>query len=218
MNTRQIIDKFRRLGALAFDNAVRLHEDAILLFDENRIPSALHTEILSVEEIGKSFLNEHYVFHAVDDYEISDEELDWHSQHSFSHRAKQQWFARHAEFDVSRRLMRLLRNGDLERIKQDATYVGFPRKGKRADLTKRVRTPFRTSRRTTEQLITEVNDFLVTLALGTRKGLYILDIPEIHDWISQPQFEAHLRRAWPRMRKSVARRIRAIERLDDQEE
>ncbi|MBL7220213.1 MAG: AbiV family abortive infection protein [Phycisphaerae bacterium] len=53
------ISQIRRVATASFENAVRLHEDAILLFDEDRIPSALHTSALSIEETGKYFMHEH---------------------------------------------------------------------------------------------------------------------------------------------------------------
>lgn len=51
-NIQSILGKVRRVAKASFENAVRLHEDAIFLFDENRIPSALHTSVLSIDELA----------------------------------------------------------------------------------------------------------------------------------------------------------------------
>ncbi|MDO9542117.1 MAG: AbiV family abortive infection protein [Kiritimatiellia bacterium] len=55
--------KIRRIATRSFENAVRLHEDAVFLFDRRRFPSALHSSILSIEELGKYFMYEDVWWH-----------------------------------------------------------------------------------------------------------------------------------------------------------
>ena len=53
-----VLRKIQRIAAASFKNAVRLHEDAVLLFKKERIPSALLMSALSIEEIGRYFMFE----------------------------------------------------------------------------------------------------------------------------------------------------------------
>lgn len=53
-----VLRKIQRIATASFKNAVRLHEDAVLLFNRGRIPSALLMSALSMEEIGKYFMFE----------------------------------------------------------------------------------------------------------------------------------------------------------------
>lgn len=216
-----ILNKLQRMASLAFKNAVRLHEDAILLFEEDRIFSSLHTSALSIEELGKYYLNEEILFQSIGGSVYTEEELQECLQQSFSHVAKQRWFARRADHTfVSQTLVRILRSGELEVIKQKATYVGFPRKKRRIDFDKRVRTPFRSSRKRTMDFITAVNDYLIALSLGTRKGVYMGEfaVPEIDDWLAEQSFEQHFRELWPHMRTSTKRHIAELEKLEDDPE
>lgn len=214
-----ILNKLQRMATLSFENAVRLHEDAVLLFEEDRIPSSLHTSALSIEELGKYYLIEEFLFQSIGGVECTEEQLQEWLQMSFSHVAKQRWFARCADHSfVSQTLIRILRSGELEVIKQKVTYVGFPRKKRGIDFGKRIRTPFRTSRKRTMDFLTAVNDYLIVLSLGTRKGVYMLDVPEIDDWLAEQSFERHFRELWPHMRSSTKRHIAKLEKFEDDPE
>jgi len=215
---KSILNKLQRMATLAFENAVRLHEDAILLFEEDRIPSSLHTSVLSIEELGKYYLNEEILFQSMGGVESTEQELQECLQQSFSHVAKQRWFARRVDDSfLSQTLVRLLRSGELEVIKQKATYVSFPRKNRGIDFDKRIGTPFRTSRKRTTGFITAVNDYLIVLSLGTRKGVGMGEfaVPQIDDWLAEQSFERHFRELWPHMRPSTRRRIAELEKLED---
>lgn len=210
--------KVRRVAVASFENAVRLHEDAVLLYKEDRIPSSMHTSVLSIEEIGKYFMHEDVCFHNRVDRKWSVSEIQEFLASSYSHIAKHQWFIGQMEFRASKPLIKLLYKGQLERIKQMAIYVGFPRRGKFADMEKRLCTPFSTSKKLAEQFITLVNDFFVELSLGVRKGVYILDIPEIDDWLATAEFERYFVELWPKMQPAIRRRVLDLRRLRDDEE
>ena len=85
--------KIRRVATASFENAVRLHEDAILLFDENRIPSALHTSALSIEEIGKYFMHEDVWWHNRTGSRWRLQDMQRFLRAAYSHTSKQRWFA-----------------------------------------------------------------------------------------------------------------------------
>jgi AbiV family abortive infection protein len=210
--------KLPRLAVASFKNAIRLHEDAILLFKKDRIPSALHTAILSIEELGKYSIFEHIWYHSrVDPYVLTIEQLQESILDSYSHTIKQRWFINENRDDerfISKPLLRILKDGNLERIKQQATYVGLSRKGKNIDFKKRMTSPFRTSKKTTEKLITLVNDYIVVMAVGIRKGNFMLDVPEIDNWLAQKEVEDHFVDLWPIMQPSAKRFVDRMRRYD----
>jgi AbiV family abortive infection protein len=215
---KSVLQKIRRIAIASFENAVRLHEDAILLFENDRIPSALQMSALSIEEIGKYFMYEDVWWQHRTDGTWSIEEVQQFLRGVYSHTSKQSWFAgqiHYGPFFVSKLLLRILETGELENIKQKATYVGMPRKGKNIDFDKRLTSPKQTSRHRAEDFITMVNDYIIELAIGTRKGFYTLDIPEIDDWLAEPETERHFLELWPLMKKATKRRLEGMRKHDD---
>jgi AbiV family abortive infection protein len=208
--------KIQRIATASFKNAVRLHEDAILLFKNDRIPSAFQMSALSIEEIGKYFMFEDVWWHNRTDGIWSIEDMQQFLRGGYSHTSKQKWFAGHVDSPfVSKQLIRILETGELENIKQKATYVGMPRKGKNIDFDKRFTSPKQTSRRRAEDFITMVNDYIVDLAVGIRKGFYSLDILEIDNWLAEPEIERYFLELWPSMRKATKKRLEGMRKHDD---
>lgn len=212
-----VLRKIRRIAVASFENAVRLHEDAVLLFNKGRIPSALLMSALSIEEIGKYFMFEDVWWHNRTEGIWSIENMQQFLRGGYSHTLKQSWFAGQVHFSpfVSKPLLKILETGELEKIKQKATYVGMPRKGKNINFDKRRTSPKQTSRHRTEDFITMVNDFIIELAVGIRKGFYSLDIYEIDDWLAEPETERHFLELWPLMREATKKRLERMRKHDD---
>jgi len=211
-----VLRKIQRIATASFKNAVRLHEDAVLLFNRGRIPSALLMSALSMEEIGKYFMFEDVWWHNRIDGIWSIEDMQQFLCGGYSHTSKQSWFASHVDSPfVSKQLIRILQTGELENIKQKATYVGMPRKGKNINFDKRLTSPKQTSRNRTEDFITMVNDYIIELAVGIRKGFYSLDIYEIDDWLAEPETERHFLELWPLMREATKKRLKRMRKHDD---
>lgn len=211
-----VLRKIQRIAIASFENAVRLHEDAVLLFNRGRIPSALLMSALSMEEIGKYFMFEDVWWHNRIEGTWSLEDMQQFLRGGYSHTSKQSWFASHvASPFVSKQLIRILQKGELENIKQKATYVGMPRKGKNINFDKRLTSPKQTSRHRTEDFITMVNDYIIELAVGIRKGFYSLDIYEIDDWLAEPETERHFLELWPLMREATKKRLERMRKHDD---
>jgi len=211
-----VLRKIQRIATASFRNAVRLHEDAILLFKNDHIPSALQMSALSIEEIGKYFMYEDVWWHNRTEGTWSIEDMQQFLRGGYSHTSKQRWFAGqvHRPF-VSKQLIRILETGELENIKQKATYVGMPRKGRDINFDKRLTSPKQTSRRLAEDFITMVNDYIIELAVGIRKGYYGLDIPEIDDWLAEPETGRHFLELWSLMRKATKKRLESVRNYDD---
>ena len=211
-----VLRKIQRIAIASFENAMRLHEDAVLLFNRGRIPSALMMSALSMEEIGKYFMFEDVWWHNRIEGIWSIEDMQQFLRSGYSHTSKQRWFAGHVDSPfVSKQLIRILQTGELENIKQKATYVGMPRKGKNINFDKRLTSPRQTSRHRTEDFITMVNDYVIELAVGIRKGFYSLDIYEIDDWLAEPDTERHFLELWPLMGKATKRRLEEMRKHDD---
>ena len=212
-----VLRKIRRIATASFENAVRLHEDAILLFKKDRIPSAMQMSVLSIEEIGKYFMYEDVWWHNRTEGIWSIKDMQRFLLGVYSHTSKQSWFARQVHYSpfVSKPLLGILETGELENIKQKATYVGMPRKGKNINFDKRLTSPKQTSRRRAEDFITMVNDYIVELAVGTRKGFYTLDIPEIDNWLAEPETELYFLEFWPLMRETTKKRLERMRKHDD---
>jgi AbiV family abortive infection protein len=214
--TESVLRKIERIAAASFKNAVRLHEDAILLFKNDRIPSALQMSALSIEEIGKYFMFEDVWWQNRTGGIWSIEDMQQFLRGGYSHTSKQSWFAGHVDSSfVSKQLIRILQTGELENIKQKATYVGMPRKGKNINFDKRLTSPKQTSRRRVEDFITMVNDYIIELAVGTRKGFYSLDISEIYDWLAELETERHFLELWPLMGKTTKKRLEEMRKHND---
>jgi AbiV family abortive infection protein len=214
-----VLRKIQRIAIASFKNAVRLHEDAVLLFNRGRIPSALLMSALSIEEIGKYFIFEDVWWHNRTESKWPIQDIQYFLRRIYSHTSKQSSFARQVHYSpfVSKPLIKILETGELENIKQKATYVGMPRKGKNINFDNRLTSPKQTSRHRTEDFITMVNDFIIELAVGTRKGFYILDIDEIDDWLAEPETERHFLELWPLMREATKKRLARMRKHDDLE-
>lgn len=218
MRNDLVLQKIRRVAAASFENAVRLHEDSVLLLGEDRTPSSVHMSVLAIEELGKYFLYENVWYHNRVDRQWTIREMqDW-LQTGYSHIRKQNWFLGQASGPIlSKPLQRLIAGGKLEQIKQRATYVGIPRKGRVIDFGRRYTTPRTTSARLAQDLVTMVNDYLLDLSLGVRKGFYGLDIPQVDDWLANPATERHFAQLWPLRRPSTIKRLARLREHDDEE-
>jgi AbiV family abortive infection protein len=198
------VRKAARMSAAAFLNAIRLHKDSILLFMNQRYPSAFQISILSQEEIGKTFLLEEFV------YRVQVGEHDPANSGPLltdivSHKWKQLWFARQ-EVDFggppfSRRAIQLVdeaRSGVLERRKQDGTYVGLTRTPEgRLDPDGRMVVPaFRVGEKQAAGQITRVADVLTSLADGFLQGILMMDTEELSACLT-PELAAELAELWP---------------------
>ena len=85
--------KFDRMALLSMQNGIRLHGDSILLFENDRFPSAYALSILAMEEVGKSFLLQEIVFQD-DGQEYDAKQMQELLKLLYHHRVKQGWFAR----------------------------------------------------------------------------------------------------------------------------
>jgi AbiV family abortive infection protein len=106
------------------------------------------------------------------------------------------------------------RIASLETEKQDSLYVGFPKKGKKIDLSSKIHTPLRVSRKKAERQITFLSDYLLLEAVGVLKGTGGLDFEELEAGMTHG-YVNFLRKLWPKMTRANRRRYNDLIRLSD---
>ena len=138
------LKKIERMGVLSFRNAIRLHEDSILLFSNERYPSAYTLSVLALEEVGKCITLEDFVYHSPSAERMDPKDEESWIRSIYNHRHKQNRFAEHINMpQFAKRAIENLYAGKIEAAKQNSIYVGLPRKGRRIDLKGRISTPTR---------------------------------------------------------------------------
>lgn len=192
------IAKFDRIAGLAFHNALRLHNDAITLFESRSYASSLTLSILSMEEIAKAHLVEDMVWNArVNDWALPGS-WDEFRKALHSHRWKQTSFAfrsnkfrRHSRS----RFNKLADSGKLEELKQGSVYVGLSVAGAHRKGHRRVLDPQRVSPKKTAHFITIVNDYLLDLTVGVICGYFAVDADSIEESLNKSLL-SRLSKSW----------------------
>lgn len=208
--------KLDRWSVLSFKNGLRLHEDAISMHEQQSYPTALLLSALSLEELGKSLALEHYVWTSAihgqppPDFEKGFIDL------LYNHRWKQGSFARfgYGPPVICRKAIQSIYNGDLEKLKQAATYVGLPRYGKKLNYKGRLVTPFNINKSKAADHITIVNDFVVLLAAGCIKGTSSMDLVGLEALFNHALVNK-LHKRWPRMSREAKKQFTQIMKHDD---
>jgi AbiV family abortive infection protein len=155
--------KFKKLAAESLKNGLRLHFDSILLYRSRSYPSALQLSILALEEISKSYWIEHYYDSSITNTGFPDIEFEqsWLKLlyvHTKKHQAFVGWGwseQYHKSFVES------LRNGDIDKLKQTATYVGLERLNRGIDTKGRISTPEKIKAQDARKMISVINDHLL---------------------------------------------------------
>ena len=176
--------KISKVIGCAFKNALRLHFDSILLFDNDSYPSAYFLSILALEELGKVTMLDNFVWHSRIDRRRNAKEEQQSIDRVFQHQLKQKVFATDAEWFVPKKILENFRDGKIEVMKQNAVYVGLTRKNRKADLNGKVISPYDVGMQKARRQITVVNDFLVDLTLGTIKQVYGIDTEEVQSMLN----------------------------------
>ena len=202
--------KIDKMSGLSFENGLRLHFDSILLFRNQSYPSAYFLSVLAVEEIGKAFLLEDFLWHSIVDGRMEQESEARFLDRVFSHRFKQSSFARHLEVMGRSSFFRSLYGGELETLKQRSVYVGLPRHRKSIDLKGRINNPLKVGQVKAQKQITDVNDCLLDFTLGVIKQVYIVDSPSVEDSLNE-RLLSQLRSQWSLIGRRTRARLKLLE-------
>ena len=209
------------MAQLSFQNAIRLHKDAIALYKLGSFLTAYQLSILSQEEIGKTFLLEEHIFQMAGRVKDIDKETeDIMTKALLSHRVKQRWFSRVADdyFKYKgKRLSKFIReveSGKLEENKQNATYVGLTKQNKTMNPNGKIINPLkRVKTEDAKKHITRVNDYIVDLIEGCRRGVYSVDTEEVDSCLTM-DLAKELELLWSLKSKETQISLRKIRKFE----
>ena len=95
----------------------------------------------------------------------------------YQHKTKQGLFSRQLWSLLTgvKTVLRNIESGKIEIDKQNAIYVGLPKRSGKIELKGRISTPFNVTSKKAKKQITVVSDYLVTFTLGVMKEVYGAD-------------------------------------------
>lgn len=207
------LKKIEKMACLALKNGLRLHTDSIVLFNNKRFPSAYFLSTLAIEEIGKFFLLEDFWWHSKIDGRM---EKKWEEKFIgliYLHRAKQINFAYNLDGPLPQnKFAKQLFNGNLEKTKQNAVYVGFSRYRGKINLKGKINNPFNITKFKVEKQIMDLNDRIIEFTLGVTKSVYSVET-ECGQKILNKRLFIRLRKEWPKISPMVKRKLNKLENI-----
>jgi AbiV family abortive infection protein len=209
------LNKVDKMAGLSFGNGLRLHFDAILLFNNKSFPSAFFLSVLAIEEIGKSFLLMDFLYHSRSNGRLGEEhEREW-LQLIYLHRAKQSRFAFNlgGPWGTTNSFFDSLYEGDQEILKQNSVYVGLEKSKGKINLTGKIKNPLKINEKKTQKQITRVNDCLLDLTLGVIKEIYFIDAYSVENLLNKKLFDK-LNKSWPFIQGKTKERLAKIRKLE----
>lgn len=201
---------------MSFGNAVRLHHDSIVLFQNSKYPSAFFLSILSQEEIGKMHMINDFVWRSRENSsDFSEFEKEW-LELLYKHPHKQYAFFRNSPLadTYSTRGMAFMQDmfkGVLEGKKQGSVYVGLKRHKGKVDVKGKIRHPHQISKKIAEEQITQINDYLLVTGIGIKFDQFSLDNEEIEYAMKDRRFLKENFSNWHHMSHAAKKRIKAIQ-------
>lgn len=166
--------KLDRIATESLRNSLRLHFDAILLFNNESFPSAFQMSVLSLEELSKAKWVEHYIYSSETNSGYPDEtfEQEW-LKLLYQHPSKQWNFIARETINYSPKFISFVQNRKLEEKKQNSIYVGLARSKGKIDVSSRVSTPWRIKKKDAAQLISLINsEYLIICQRIERDEFY----------------------------------------------
>jgi AbiV family abortive infection protein len=149
-------------------NAMRLHFDSILLYKYKSFPSAFFISVIAMEELGKAYWADHFVFYSKDVRYDNELETAWVNKLHSDHRAKQLWFLRQMA-KVDERFYQFVNSRQLDILKQDSIYVGLQKVGHGVPRTKgKLINPKNLKSGKVKTQLNMLHDFLVEEATGIK--------------------------------------------------
>jgi AbiV family abortive infection protein len=150
--------KWKKLGKESLLNALRLHRDAILLFNAGSFPSAFQLSVLSLEEFAKAKWVEHYYYSSITNggFDEAESEQKW-LKLLYVHLEKQYAFVARDMSEYHPSLVEFIKSGGLERRKQQAVYVGLDRDRKTVHVRDRILLPSSVKQKEVKRMISWIN-------------------------------------------------------------
>lgn len=163
------IKKFEKLSTESVKNAIRLHKDSILLFDNKSYPSAYQLSVLALEEIAKSNWIDHYVEVSKSNHGLSipdgEDEQKWVKLlyiHTSTHFA----FINQNFHSLEKKFYDFAATSNLEFKKQKSIYVGLQRERKKINTKSRISIPTKQiKQKDSVEIIALVNQCIISQCL-----------------------------------------------------
>jgi AbiV family abortive infection protein len=174
--------KIQRLASEAFKNAIRLHLDSIVLFNNKSYASSFQLSVLSMEEMAKAKEIENYYFHTrFNKIKITaEQEIKWLERFHI-HTAKQYSFVARDLFEYSPKYVIGIKKNLLEEKKQKATYVGLKKVKGKIDPKSKVSSPLAFKEKDSKTQISIINDELLWLVNINLKDSFVFLIDEMNN-------------------------------------
>ena len=206
------LSKVDKMAGLSFENGLRLHFDSILLFESKSYPSAYFLSVLAIDEIGKAFLIEDFLWHSLCDGRMGKEREEKFLELTYFHTSKQSSFAR-VFFPLStNEFFESLYKGELEILKQNSVYVGLARNNKKIDPKSRINNPLKINQMKAQKQITNVNDCLLVFTLGVMKQVYGVDSSCIENLLNKGLL-SKLKNSWLLVGSKTETRLKKLEKI-----
>lgn len=207
------LNKVDKMAGLSFENGLRLHFDSILLFENKSYPSAYFLSVLAIEEIGKAFLIEDFLWHSLYDGRMEKEWEEKFLERIYFHTAKQSSFARTFDSPIATsRFFKLLYKGELEIFKQNSVYVGLARNKRKVNLKSRINNPLKIDQTKAQKQITNVNDCLLEFTLGVIEQVYSVDSSCIENLLNK-RLLSKLKGKWSLVGSKTKTRLKKLEKI-----
>jgi len=207
------LNKVDKMAGLSFENGLRLHFDSILLFENKSYPSAYFLSVLAIEEIGKAFLIEDFLWHSLCDGRMEKEWEEKFLERIYFHSAKQSSFARTFDSPIATsRFFKLLYRGELEIFKQNSVYVGLARNKRKVNLKSRINNPLKIDQTKAQKQITNVNDCLLEFTLGVIEQVYSVDSSCIENLLNK-RLLSKLKGKWSFVGSKTKTRLKKLEKI-----
>lgn len=212
--------KLRTAEIEAFKNGLRLHFDAIRLFQAGTYPSPYFLSVMAIEEFGKQRLIDeivHLYLEHKNDFENDKQFQDFCKDLEralLSHSVKQ-GFSVTDDFPFVKGCNRMQKGylyqmfstkqgrKRIDEWKMRAIYVGFERNS----LKGKIQTPSRfISRKRAMDQITAVNDYLINFIIFIRNGRWVLDNEDLMRRLNRPLLQKLLQ-IWEYRHQNTAIRV-----------
>jgi len=208
------LNKVDKMAGLSFENGLRLHFDSILLFKNKSYPSAYFLSVLAIEEIGKGFLIEDFLWHSLCDGRMEKEWEEKFLERIYFHTAKQSSFARTFDSPIATsRFFKLLYKGELEIFKQNSVYVGLARNKRKVNLKSRINNPLKIDQTKAQKQITNVNDCLLEFTLGVIEQVYSVDSSCVENLLNK-RLLSKLKGKWSLVGGKTKTRLKKLEKIE----
>lgn len=197
--------KLIRIASESLKNSLRLHFDAVLLFENGSYPSAFQLSVLSLEEFAKAKWIEHYVWSSETNEGYPDQQFEqsW-LKLLYLHPEKQMAFIGREIFHYSPKFADFIKERGLEEKKQNAVYVGLSKSKGAVDTTSRISTPARIKKKDASQMISLISSEFLEICRRIELEEMYFDIEQLDEVFDYEIYKKLLK--WPQRTGLKSRR------------